>query len=133
MASSMFAQKESGAQFSKLLPVTELTNSENINEALFILERAFASFRAAGVKKSEIPKALSDAKAGESAVQASFSVARQKDKSIIYSVRLEINGQESVVTLRLANESTELSLHKNGKLKELMFEKGGKIEQEIYK
>lgn len=132
MAASSFAQKESGTLLSRLLLVTELTNSENIHEALFILEKAFASFKAAGIKKSEISKVLADAEKGEAEVQVSFSVAKQKDKSIIYSVRLEINGKESVVTLRLANDSTELSLHKDGKLKELMFEKNGKIEQKIY-
>ena len=46
-------------------------------------------------------------------------------------MKLEVNGEEKTVTLRLGT-ATELSLHRNGKLKEIMFEENGKIMHEKY-
>lgn len=117
--------------FSQLLPVTELTNKENISEALFILNRGYLSFKDAGVKNSEIPIILSEAKKGRGELRASFGIAKSPDKSLVYSVKLEMNGDEKTITLRLGT-ATELSLHKDGKLKEIMFEESGKILHEKY-
>lgn len=124
-------QKQRATAFSQLLPVTELTNKENISEALFILNKAYVPFRDAGVKNSEIPAVLAEAKRGKEELRASFGLAKSPDKSLVYSVKLEVNGDEKTVTLRIGT-SIELSLHKNGKLREIMFEENGKIMHEKY-
>ena len=126
------AQKENPTAFTQLLPVTELTNKENIREALFILTKAYAPFKDAGVKNSDIPKVLSEAAKDKTQLQASFGVAKDEAKSLVYSVKLGVNENEKVVTLRLST-FTEMSLQRNGVLKEIMYEENNKIMHEKYK
>ncbi len=50
-----------------------------------------------------------------------------KKKSLIYSVKLEVGKKVKIVTLRIGEHFTELSLAKNGKLSEIMREENGEI------
>jgi|GEM_PF-1238543 len=123
---------ERESAFSGLRPFTEMTNSENIKEALFILLNAHDSFKSVGIKNSEIPFALAEAEKGKVELRASFGTGKDAGKTLIYSVKLEINGEEKIVSLRLSDTFTELSLHKNGKLSEMMLEEKGKVMHEKY-
>lgn len=58
---------------------------------------------------------------------------KKTEKALIYSVKLEGNGATKIITLRISNNFTELSLEKNGKLAEIMCEQNGEITHQTFK
>lgn len=59
--------------------------------------------------------------------------AKPKEKALVYSVKLEADGATKIITLRISNDFTELSLEKNGKLVEILCEEKGEITHEKFR
>jgi len=55
----------------------------------------------------------------------------KKQPTMVYSVRLEADNATKIITLRVGEHFTELSLEKNGKLVEIMREENNKIIHEL--
>jgi|GEM_PF-5804948 len=57
-------------------------------------------------------------------LRVSFGVYNVAKEQVLYSVKLEANGASEILTVRVGQDFTEISLEKNGRIVEILREQG---------
>jgi len=114
--------------FEQILPPTEFKSNENLQEAIKIMKVAYGAFKEKGIISTDIQKAISEIESSKVG-KAEFGIgyADKKNKTMVYSVKLESEDGVKILTLQVRGGFIELSLLKNGNLSEIIQDEHGEV------
>jgi len=128
MAEMQARQKQPKDEWAKqgVLYAASVKVTENTGEALAIARLALESFP--NSKNSQAADFLRRVESGKvKDLRVSFGVYEAIKKQMLYSVKLEANGATEILTVRVGQDFTEISLEKNGGIVEILREQSKEV------